>query len=322
VGSAAVAVFAVVVGLLVPSASKLSPEQVFREKGGFELRYRVSPRPSLCATDGMTAAEVVARVRTRLEALGVDHPWVSEGLRGTILVRLPLQADAAMLQAAREVLVRDGCLAFCLVDEEDRSLAAPRVAARVQAWLAEHHRQTGAVRVEDRPNGPPRLVAEDRSLLAEVAADLRARGLVPDDRALAIRGGREHGAQRPSYATELLKLPALTGEHVARAAVLVDDRRTPYVQLEFDHEGTRRLAELTGAHVHEHLAIVLGDSVASTPLIREAITGGRAKIALGDPASPERLLADARLLVVVLNAGGSLPPLVLASEELVPPAAP
>lgn len=90
----------------------------------------------------------------------------------------------------------------------------------------------------------------------------------------------------------------LNGSYLERAMVEFDPTtRQPMVALQFNDEGKKLFAEITKAHVGEVVGIFLDDEVISAPVVREAITDGRAQIS-GGFTTPE-----AQELVRNLNFG-------------------
>ena len=82
----------------------------------------------------------------------------------------------------------------------------------------------------------------------------------------------------------------------------------PSVMLDFDRAGGREFATFTRGLVGRRMVIRLDGVVHSAPLVREAITGGRAMITTGTLNRAEREVLAASLL------GGVLPVLVLENE--------
>lgn len=106
----------------------------------------------------------------------------------------------------------------------------------------------------------------------------------------------------------------LSGKHLSRAGVEFDPNSgAPYVALTFDEEGGTLFAHLTEAHVGEPIAIFLDGAPISTPVVTQAIFGGRA-IITGDFT-----LDEAKILAQRLNAGALPVPVELLSQQTVGP---
>lgn len=103
------------------------------------------------------------------------------------------------------------------------------------------------------------------------------------------------------------KEPALTGRELSTAAPEIYEAR-PEVSLEFTKKGAEIFSEVTGEHVGERLAIILDDVVYSAPVIKEKITGGKARI------SGHFTMDEAKDLAVILRCG-ALPSSVEKIEE-------
>lgn len=77
---------------------------------------------------------------------------------------------------------------------------------------------------------------------------------------------------------KLTRAPALTGGDVVGLGESKDETGVGLINLEFSEPGAARLAEVTGKHIGEQLAIVLDGRVVGAPVIQSRITGGRAQI--------------------------------------------
>lgn len=85
----------------------------------------------------------------------------------------------------------------------------------------------------------------------------------------------------------------------------------PIILLEFNSEGSKLFADITGDNIGETLAIFLDGEPISMPVIRDKITGGRATISGGF------LPDEARLLVRDLNFGALPVPIELISTQTI-----
>lgn len=83
----------------------------------------------------------------------------------------------------------------------------------------------------------------------------------------------------------------IRGEDVERAMATFDEFGNWAVSLAFNTRGSKAFAAVTSEHVNERLAIVMDGKVYSAPVIREAITGGRAEINGSFSAEEARRLA-------------------------------
>jgi preprotein translocase subunit SecD len=101
---------------------------------------------------------------------------------------------------------------------------------------------------------------------------------------------------------------SLTGDKLTDARYNFDQFNEPYVSITFDKVGSKRFEQITAANVGRRMAIVLDDSVYSSPVIRDRITGGSAQI------SGRFTEQEAHDLSVILSAG-SLPATIKVLEN-------
>ena len=111
----------------------------------------------------------------------------------------------------------------------------------------------------------------------------------------------------------------VTGDYITDASVQQDQQQglgSYYVLITFSPAGADRFEEVTGANVGRRFAIILDDVVDSAPVIKTKIGGGRATITMG-AGDPEKQLADARRLEIVLRSGALPAPITLSNESLI-----
>lgn len=112
--------------------------------------------------------------------------------------------------------------------------------------------------------------------------------------------------------TSSFEQTALTGRLLKRALVEFDPQTSqPIVGLEFNEEGKKLFAELTGKNVGRVIGIFLDGSPISTPVVREAITDGKAQI------SGNFNTRDAQQLVRNLNYGALPVPINLIGTQTI-----
>ena len=113
--------------------------------------------------------------------------------------------------------------------------------------------------------------SDEKSLLAGSG------GKVPDDM-MVVPGvsGEKGDAARMYYLVR--RVATVTGRQVRNASPTVDEYGTPAVKFSLDSVGAANFARATGENVGRQLAIILDNSVASAPSIRERISGGEANI--------------------------------------------
>lgn len=106
----------------------------------------------------------------------------------------------------------------------------------------------------------------------------------------------------------------LSGKHLEHAAVEFNPNTgDPYVALNFNSEGGNLFGALTEAHVGEPIAIFLDGEPISTPVVQQAIYGGKA-IITGDFT-----VEEAKILAQRLNAGALPVPVNLLSQQTIGP---
>ena len=110
----------------------------------------------------------------------------------------------------------------------------------------------------------------------------------------------------------LKKRTLLTGDRLVDARVSLDSAQ-PYVSLRFDSKGAKIFKTVTAANVGEQLAIVLDNVVESAPVIKDAISGGRAQI------TGSFTMQEAKDLAIVLRAGALPAPIKFLEERTVGP---
>ena len=109
----------------------------------------------------------------------------------------------------------------------------------------------------------------------------------------------------------------LTGKDLTRANLSTNSQNGQWVvDLEFNATGTKKFAELTKKMVGQQMAIFFNGELQSAPVIREAITGGRAQISGGDSGFA---YDEAKKMVDLLNAGALPVPAKIIEENTVGP---
>jgi SecD/SecF fusion protein len=113
----------------------------------------------------------------------------------------------------------------------------------------------------------------------------------------------------------LEKQAVLTGGAISNASVRFDQSsfNEPVVSLEFNAEGAKKFAEITGNNVGRRLAIVLDGKVQSAPRIKEAIPSGEAVI------TGRFSVEAAQDLAIVLRIGALPAPMYIEEERTIGP---
>ena len=104
----------------------------------------------------------------------------------------------------------------------------------------------------------------------------------------------------------------LSGKQLKRASVAFDPNSgLPNVSLNFDDEGSKLFADITGRNVGKRVGIFLDGQPLTTPRVNERIEGGQAVI------TGDFTLIEARQLTQRLNAGALPVPVELISQQKV-----
>lgn len=92
----------------------------------------------------------------------------------------------------------------------------------------------------------------------------------------------------------------MTGTDLKDAKAAMGNGNQAVVSLEFSDEGGQKFADVTARNIGKQIAITLDGEVLTSPVVQEAITGGRAQI------TGSRSMEDAQHLAILLRSG-SLP---------------
>lgn len=104
----------------------------------------------------------------------------------------------------------------------------------------------------------------------------------------------------------------LTGADLQSAAVVFDSQNgKPAISIQFTKEGGDKFAAITERNVQKQLPIVLDQTVISSPVVQEKITGGSAQI------SGAFTVEEAKQLAIQLNAGALPVPVKLVQETTI-----
>jgi len=106
------------------------------------------------------------------------------------------------------------------------------------------------------------------------------------------------------------KPTALTGKYLKSATLQFDpNTNKPSIGLEFNAEGAKLFEEITLKNVGKRVAIYLDGSPISTPVVQEAISGGKAQI------TGTFTIQEAKQLVQRMNAGALPVPIKLINQQ-------
>jgi preprotein translocase subunit SecD len=288
------------------------------------------------------AQRLATSIEDSLRRKGVSHAGITS--RGaSVEVSYPDEASRDSIKAlvAEEFRDfsspedRDGALVLTLADGE---------AKRVREWAVSQALETIRNRIDKFGVAEPAIQKQGER---EIAIQLP--GLRDPDRAIqiigktavlefrlvdesmdpstAVRSGppfgsevihqqEKEGGTGAVVRTPLLvrKEVLLTGDSLSDARVAFDSRyNEPFVSITFDSVGARTFENITRLNEGKRLAIVLDGVVHSAPVIREAISGGRAQITGGFTHE------EAADLAIVLRAGALPAPVKVVQNVTVGP---
>ncbi len=263
-------------------------------------------------------------VNRRVDGLGLREASVTTRDED-IIIEVPGQ-DAKAFDEIKEIISKTARLEFKILDDEADFFGKIK-----DAELPEGENLD--IRFEEAPAGPGKRVKSHFARMLKRDSETMQKCLerfkswsktlpVPDDHVIGFEKLINYDADSGKTTEEgwrtvyLYSRAEITGDYITEAAVARDTQSTFggfYVAITFSPAGADRFEEITGANVQRRFAIILDDVVNSSPVIKSKIGGGRASITLGS-GDPERQLADARKLEMVLRSG-ALPALIARSND-------
>ena len=287
-----------------------------------------------------TAENLVDEVRTVLRKERLRYHTVERQGLDTVVFRL---ADAADSSKVREIVTKE--FSSLLVQEDStthqwRLSLKPEEQKEVRRFAMDQSIQTIRSRIDQfgvteptiQKQGDERILiqlpglkdpARAKALIGRTArlefkmvdekGDLPSAlsGKIPPGDLLLYGNRPTDGQSRQPYL--LKRRTVLTGDLLVDARVNFSQFSEPYVSINFNRQGGRKFAQLTGEHVGERMAIVLDNVVYSAPVIREKIEGGRAQV------SGSFTTEEAHDLAIVLRAGALPAPVKILEERTVGP---
>ncbi|MCW8137640.1 MAG: protein translocase subunit SecD [Planctomycetota bacterium] len=235
-------------------------------KGGSEIIYTLDFQgraPSVEATE-----DAVRVLRERVDILGIKELSIRRQGNYDVVVQVP-DASPTEVERIKNQIEKAGRLQFKLLAAGLSEVETGAEIARIEEQKAD-----GTWRENDR---------YDVAYWHE-----QARGARTDQPALLENA--TPGSGRPLY---------VDGDLLANAYRTLDERGKPAVGFEWDSEGARKFRELTAAHIHRNLAIVLDGQLRSAPTIQSEI-GRKGIIQGGEQGWDEKELTN---LIVTLKAG-------------------
>lgn len=304
-------------------------------QGGMHLVLRVVADKAVESRMNSTASDLKAEMvkqRIHYSRVGSDSP-------DTLQIALRVPDDYGKLAG----LISSG---YPYLQEADRSSKdgtvtvgyrmSAREAATIRSQAVEQALETVRNRIDQFgvsepsiiPQGDERIVLQ----LPGVTDPERAKSLLKNTAILEFKlVDEEHSVQDAlrgnvpsgSYVAYMKdgNQPILLQERAVMTGDLLDDARMriqstynePYVEISFSREGGRIFERVTSENTGKRLAIILDGKVYSAPVIREAISGGKAII--------EGRFTDAEAsdLAIILRAGSLPAPVEILEERTVGP---
>ncbi len=233
--------------------------------------------------------QAIDTIRRRIDPTGTGEMVVARQGDSSIVVEMP---GFTNIDRAKNLIGQTAVLAFQMVDESDKSR---NLFGSLQGKLPK-----GIKRKVD-STGQDYLEGSDIKAMQDL---LKQVNIPPEIEVLFEKSPDPKVPGKYIWRSwSLKKRVELTGDKIQDARVLTDRNNKPYVSVEFNPEGARIFAKVTGDNVGKKMAIVLDKEVRSAPVIKEKIPHGRAQITLGSFKSQKEMFEDARDLAVVLRAG-------------------
>ncbi len=252
--------------------------------------------------------QALETLRSRIDELGLREPIVAKQGENSILIQLPGYRD---VDRARGIIGQTAQLEFKIVAEDLDPLGEYEGEIPEGITL---HRDRGT-----NSDGSALVftyaLSKNRELLREFLKDKAPEGTeFLLEETIYPNGEREY----KSYL--LYRQAHLTGDMLTDARVSIDQQKNrPYVSMNFDRNGARIFADVTGRFVKRRMAIVLDERVNSAPVIQSRIEGGSAMITLNAMGDFNSIFAEARDLALVLRAGSLPAPVTFEENRTVGP---
>ena len=259
-------------------------------------------------------ARIIEVLRNRIDSLGLNEPVIQGGKNHRITIQLP-GASAEQREAAEKSIQSAAFLEFKLVHKQSEQLA--------DKVLSSGRLPEGYISA---PEGRGYVRGSDYNDLVKDPGYAHRLSLfeVPDPRyAFMLERERTSNGQVYYAPVFVLRKPEMTGAGLAKAGLDPDPmtgRRV--VSLRFNAKGTAEFAKVTkdyspggarnrDSNVGRRLAIVLDDTLYSSPVLKTEIPNGQAIIEGSFPIS------EAVVLRNVLNAGSLPAPMKILEKRSV-----
>ncbi len=252
-------------------------------------------------------------IRNRIDEFGVSEPSITAQGDNRIVVQLPGIEDSAR---AKELINKTAKLNFRPVVQEFHPFAGQR-SQELVGWI------TDAEKAGNYHLGLKATVANTESkglqyseYIKKLNADLASK--LPRNTRVSFEKSQNAKTIEAGKTAYLLDVDNdLSGGALDDARVNYDEFRNPVVSFQFNLDGRRKFAEMTGGIAEKengqgYMAIVLDEVVQSAPTVQNEINSDGAQITLGSkgPEAEE----EAKLIATTLRAG-ALPAALTQLEE-------
>ena len=240
----------------------------------------------------------IETLRNRIDAFGVTEPSITSGGQDRIIIQIPGLKESDYTRA-KELIGKTAKLEFMLVSDESKDLAS-------MITKAEQEGSYNITSVGGYSNYVKRLNQDIKDELAPGQVLLFQK----QENVTQIEVGK---------IPFLLEKSDVGGDDLRDAFISVGEMNQPEVSINFNPDGARKFAKLTGENIGRSLAIVLDDTVYSAPNIQSKIPNGRGRITLGSGATYDEIMSEARTIAMALRAGALPAKLVQLEERTVGP---
>ncbi|MFI3300238.1 MAG: protein translocase subunit SecD [Candidatus Gastranaerophilales bacterium] len=183
----------------------------------------------------------------------------------------------------------------------------PEVMSRLQFAIEQRVNKLGVAETVVQQTGEKRLIIE----IPNVTDLKEAKAFIGETAELEFKKPGEIVDGVPTWVDT-----GLTGKDLSKSTLESDQTGQWVVSLEFNSEGANKFATLTQELVGQEMAIFFDGELQSSPVIREAIYGGKAQISGGDSGFE---YTEAERMVNLLNAGALPIPAEVVEENTVGP---
>lgn len=252
--------------------------------------------------------QALETLRSRIDELGLKEPIVARQGDNSILIQLPGYKD---VERARSIIGQTAQLEFKIVAEDKDPLGeyTGEVPEGITLIQGRGTSSDGGVLSYKYVTG------KDRAAIRHFLEDKAPEGteFLLEENVFA-NGEKEY----QSYL--VYRQAYITGDMLTDARVSIDQQKNrPYVSMNFDKNGAKLFAEVTGKFIKRKMAIVLDDKINSAPVIQSKIEGGSAMITLNSMGDYNTVFQEAKDLALVLRAGSLPAPVTFEENRTVGP---